>query len=291
MATNAPLRSSAITGGLTALFHEKRRVINEECERFVQIGDAESLHDLRVAMRRLHSLFVAFKPAIRADSPFPVRLKQLLSQTNHARDLEVSLAILRNSALQLPWLEQQWQEELGEEYRQLRATLPDAWRELAPALAEPQQLLLNTLATPSLGELAAVLLRRKAGKLKKQRKQLCRQWDDRAAHKLRIRGKQLRYLCEPFAEELAPSADAVTGLKSFQDQLGDYHDIIVLRSKLKTLQQESDEADRQQQLKKARKILKRQRKKLRKRLERRLCRKGGKLERRLKRTASALAKQ
>ncbi|MCW8841765.1 MAG: CHAD domain-containing protein [Gammaproteobacteria bacterium] len=280
-----------VTAGLTVLLQRKRQAIDAECARFVQIGDAEALHDLRVAMRRLHSLFVAFAPAIVPDSTLPDELRRLQKTTNHARDLEVTLAMVRNNSLELPWLEQAWREELENEYRQLHEHLPMAWQSLAPALDTPAQLLRKELPPQPLGELAAALLQRRAKRLKKGRKGLCRRWRDKPAHKLRIAGKQLRYLLEPFSEASPASAKAVTRLKAFQDLLGDYHDIVVLQGRLKKLRQNAS-TEQIKRLKQADKLLKRQRHALRQQFLNRYCSgKGKKLHKALRQARDALAKQ
>lgn len=283
------LAETDTTVGLIELLAGKRLVIDEECERFINIGDAEALHDLRVAMRRLHSLFIAFAPAIDPAATFPRELRLLQKGTNQARDLEVTLDILRNSHLELPWLEQQWQQQLEDEYRYLRQTLPAAWHALAPALDTPQAMLRKQLPPQPLGELAADLLQAGSKQLEKRRKSVCRHWKDKSAHKLRILGKQLRYLLEPFNDEVAACAKAVQQLKQFQDLLGDYHDIVVLRDKLKRLQQDAEPAQAKQ-LKRARKQLKQNRQSLRKQVLADYCaKKGKKLHKSLTKTGRALA--
>lgn len=285
------LGQTTVTAGLTALLQGKRQTIDAESARFVRIGDTEALHDLRVAMRRLHSLFVAFAPAIVPDAPLPGELRRLQKTTNHARDLEVTLAIVRNNSLELPWLEQAWREELESEYRQLHERLPMAWQRLAPALDTPAQLLRGELPPQSLAEFAAALLQPRVKRLKMGRKGLCRHWRDKPAHTLRIAGKQLRYLLEPFSEASPAIANAVTQLKAFQDLLGDYHDIVVLQGRLKKLRQNAP-TEQIKRLNQADKHLKRQRRVLRRQFRSRYCGGSGKkLHKALRQARDALAKQ
>jgi CHAD domain-containing protein len=220
---------------LQQLIAAKQRVIDRECERFVSIGDAESLHDLRVAMRRLHSLFAGFPHCFRKAHPAPGTLHALFRETNHARDLEVSLAWLHREPLALPWLAAQWQQQLEEEYRRLRQTLPPRWLALSPNLADPKPLLYSPLPAATFGGYAATRATAQERQLLKRLSRLHKRWDDKRAHKLRIRGKRLRYLLEPFAEEHPAAARAVAQLKGFQDKLGDYHDVMVLRQRLRRL--------------------------------------------------------
>lgn len=292
MQPDTPLTTTAIDHGLPALLASRRETIDEESRRFVDIGDAEALHDLRVAMRRLHSLFVAFDTAVDPANTFSRRLKQILKQTNHARDLEVSLAILQNNRLDLPWLKQQWQEELEQEYAQLRDTLPAAWQQLAPELDRPETILNPQCSDTSLAGLAAELLAEQRKALKKGRAKLCRKWKDKPAHKLRVLGKQQRYLCEPFAEELPACGRAVDKLKSFQDLLGDYHDIVVMREKLETLHDQEQVTTRQKQLRKACRRLGKWRSKLRKKAKKQYCaQRGKKLEKAIAAAGRSLAKR
>lgn len=262
--------------GLVHILTLQRHAIDEGNQRFVTTGDAEALHDLRVAMRRLHSLFVAFSPAFIHQASFPTLLRQLQKQTNHARDLEVTLSILKNSPFQLPWLEHQWQNELEREYARLRDTVPETWETIARKLDEPMKLLGDDLQDTCLGHLTAHLLKSKSKRLKKKRKRLCKKWDEEAAHLLRISGKQTRYLLEPFTGDIAAINKTVTQLKNFQDMLGDYHDVVVLRQKLKRLRINATPVQFAQ-LKSAAKQLKQQRNMLRQRFIRTYCNKQGKM--------------
>jgi CHAD domain-containing protein len=237
MATETPLASTPTADALTQLLVAKSEAIDSECQRLVDIGDAESLHDLRVAMRRLHSLFAGFAHCFRQESPIPETLHALFKETNHARDLEVTLALLQGQQLALPWLAQQWRNELESEHRRLRKALPPRWQSLSQGFASPELLLTDAPPATTLGRYAAEQAALQEKKLLTQMKRIHKKWDDKRAHKLRIRGKRLRYLLEPFAEQQQCAAKAVSRLKVFQDRLGDYHDLLVLRQRLRPLLQ------------------------------------------------------
>jgi len=68
-------------------------------ERLPDTGDAEALHDFRVAMRRLRSTLRAYQPQLEAVVPAKLRrrLRDLARATGEARDVEV----------QISWLERQ----------------------------------------------------------------------------------------------------------------------------------------------------------------------------------------
>jgi len=239
MENESPLPALPVDTSLERLLLAKRQVLDREYERFVRVGDPESLHDLRIAMRRLHSLFIGFSPCFNTNNAKEKSLKALFKETNHARDLEVTLALVDKHQLGLPWLQQQWQKDLATEYLRLRECLPSGWRSLSKQFNTPQTLLNEQLPSEAIGVYASIQINRQKKKLLKRIKRVSKNWDNRHAHALRIRGKRLRYLLEPFAEGESQANIAVSKLKRFQDQLGDYHDLVVLRQRLKRLQQDS----------------------------------------------------
>lgn len=239
MGIETPLVALSVATALERLLKVKRQEIDDKCERFVHIGDPESLHDLRVAMRRLHSLFIGFTPCFNPDITQEKLLKALFKETNRARDLEVTLALLDKHQLGLPWLQQQWQQDLETEYQRLRECLPLGWQSLSQQFITPGTMLAERLPPETIGDYAAIQVNRQKKNLLKRIKRVSKKWDDRRAHTLRIRGKRLRYLLEPFAEGQPQADRAVSKLKRLQDQLGDYHDLVVLRQRLKQLQQDS----------------------------------------------------
>jgi CHAD domain-containing protein len=260
---DAPLAGKPIPSGLTELLGEISAAIERECIRFLSVGDAEALHDLRVAMRRLHTLFTGFSPCFSRESDLPERLRSLQKETNTARDLEVTLTLTGTLQLELSPLQQRWQTRLEEEYRRLRDTVPPAWQPLHAELERSQQLLAENPPGMALGAYAAALAAAEEKRLLKKLKRLRNKWGTKRAHKLRIRGKRVRYLLEPFAEESPAAAAAVARLKKFQDRLGDYHDIVIYRERLRTLP-EDERRLAQERLKQAERRLKKAQRRLRK---------------------------
>ena len=263
MTAPGAISAMPIAEGLTYLLREKTRAIDSECARFLAEGDAEALHDLRVAMRRLRSLFAGFALCFREGSTQPKRLRALHKETNAARDLEVTLALVEKLQLALPALQQQWREQLEQEYRRLREGIPPAWRALSVELTSPEGLLAESLTEMPLGAFAASLAGVEEKKLLRGMKSLSEQWKEQRAHKLRISGKRVRYLLEPFTEESKASVAAVAELKQFQDLLGDYHDVMVLRQRLHALRRE-DSREQRDQLERAGRRLKKTLRQLRK---------------------------
>lgn len=220
-------------------------------------SDSEALHDLRVAIRRLRSLYRAFAPAICDTNHSPRALRRLFRRSNPVRDREVALALIARLNLPLPWLEQAWQAQLAPQRAKLLA-LP----EKLDALPRTTRCDWPDPDT-TLGKLAARQLKKPLRRFARQLKETSQRWDDDAAHALRIRAKQLRYLLEPFTRQHRPCAHAVSELKTLQDRIGDYRDAQLLGAELKTLSRASKDRTQRQQLRQARRLLRQYRRSLR----------------------------
>ncbi len=257
------LAAQPLAQGLIHLLREQSTAIDSECNRFLSSGDTESLHDLRVAMRRLRALFSGFSPCFSTDTSLPKKLRSLQQSTNTARDLEVGLALVDKWPLTLPGLRQQWQVQLDEEYRRLSEYVPARWQEISRELQTPERLLERTLPSTSLGAFTAAMEAKETKKLLVEIKSLNRKWSKRRAHNLRIHSKRARYLLDPYLDESQAVAAAVTPLKRLQDLLGEYNDIVVLRQTIRASLHHNllSDSDRPRQ---AERLLKQRAKKLRK---------------------------
>lgn len=265
MEKESSLADQPVDTALERLVLAKRQDVDDEYERFVRIADPESLHDLRVALRRLHSLFIGFAPCFKAGITQAITLKALFKETNHARDLEVTLALLEQHHLALPWLQQDWQNGLVREYQRLREYLPQGWQSLSRQFDTPRNLLAEQLPSETIGLYAAMQIAGQKKTFLKGIKGVAKKWDDRRAHKLRIRGKHCRYLIEPFTAGASQAERAVSKLKRFQDELGEYHDLVVLRQQLKQLQKNAP-LTHFKALEQARQTLEQQQQRLRRRI-------------------------
>lgn len=220
-------------------------------------SDDEALHDLRVAIRRLRSLYRAFAPAISNTDNSSRALRRLFRRSNPVRDREVALALIARLGLPLPWLEQAWQEQLAQQRAKLLA-LPEELDALPRTTRcdwpDPDT---------TLGELAARRLKKPLRRFARQLKGMGQHWDDDAAHRLRIRAKQLRYLLEPFTRQHRPCARAVAELKTLQDRIGDYRDAQLLGAELKHRYRACQDRSQREQLRQARRLLRQYRRTLR----------------------------
>jgi CHAD domain-containing protein len=201
----------------------------------VRLGvDAEAVHDLRVAVRRLRALLRSARDLFVREWADGLRaeLGWLGRALGPLRDLDVLIAHLREEAA-----------ELGDEDR---AALPPAFAALDADHAAARAValhalssdryfaLLETLASPpKLSESEEALAGVAAAQLEKLRK-LMRRADDDASdellHKARINAKRMRYVAESLGEERV-----VRRAKEFQDVVGEHQDAVVAEQRLRDL--------------------------------------------------------
>jgi CHAD domain-containing protein len=211
------------------------------CARLADPQDRESLHDFRVSLRRLRSLFRAYKPCIRDCIPGKLRrrIKDMASGTGLARDTEVQLAwLIKQREEARPheragylWIIRRLETRLDEEYDDIRANLPKRFARLQKRLATRLGLGYDD-SSPPMGRVAADLLLETAEAFRAHVAQVHGQADEDEIHQARITGKRLRYLLEPLAPEVEGGKALVKELKALQDILGEIHDTQVMASEL-----------------------------------------------------------
>jgi len=218
-------------------------------------ADAEGLHDFRVALRRLRSCLRAFQPELESTVGRRLRrrLRRLADATGPLRDLQVHRAWVEE---QLPQLSPE--ERVGAEWllarmaqveEQASARLARTVLRRFPRLRRRLDRRLSFYPVPvSLAgspplELAGAAVARTLSAMSLELEQALARVhsiaDDRELHLARIAAKRLRYLLEPFADELNGAPALIQRLKSLQDALGDLHDIHVFAGELREALQES----------------------------------------------------
>ena len=198
--------------------------------------DPESLHDMRVGVRRLRALLRAGRELVASDTvELGERLKELGRILGEVRDLDVLLARLDAEAA-----------ELGGEDAKRAASLLAALRtersgsrsRLLGALRSDEYLALldDTARTidelePS-GSAAALdeLTDKAAAKLRKAVRKLPEEPANEELHAVRKKGKRARY-----AGELAGRDRLVKRAKKLQDVLGEHQDAVVAAERLREL--------------------------------------------------------
>ena len=222
-------------------------------------GDAEALHDFRVALRRLRSTIRAYADHLdegigRRDRR---RLRALARATGAARDGQVMMRWMeaRRDALAEP--ERPGMEWLLERLRARQEKLDRALRdEVARDFGRERRRLERRLSRytasvtaadpreePRIGAVAAGLLLAHAGELRDALDAVASVDDQDRLHEGRIAAKRLRYLLEPFAAELPAAAWAVKRLRRMQDVLGETHDAHVAAGLLAEERAEAEALD------------------------------------------------
>jgi CHAD domain-containing protein len=195
--------------------------------------DTEALHDFRVALRRTRSVLRAYRPWLAIPRKLRRQLRALTRATNVARDTEVMMDWLRDERRKIQhqhrsgyvWLKallnERYEESCTEITREVLKEFAGMEARLRTSLmpianADPE----GTPPVPSYAVIIADLIRQHATELADHLQDIDSVDDAEAIHAARIRGKRLRYLIEPLANELPAAEKIVVSMKQFQDRLG-----------------------------------------------------------------------
>jgi CHAD domain-containing protein len=210
-------------------------------ELLARTGDAEALHQARVALRQLRSAFSIFKEIV-ADDRFDdlrAELRWLAAATNEARDLDALIARMDDVPAAL------------ERARERACTLaskalasPRAerlLRELVDWLANGVWLEVRNPRDKTAAEFASASLDRLRDQLGRKGRHL-RSLDDDGLHRARIAAKKLRYAAWFFSglfhgdKTERRAKRFIEAMRALQDQLGEVQDLAVAPATLKRLQ-------------------------------------------------------
>jgi len=198
--------------------------------------DPESLHDMRVAVRRTRALLRAGKPLATGDTQmFELELKWLGTILGNVRDLDVLLAHLRKEAATLDETDRA---AAGRLLRSLDRRRSRARSALLKALDSERYGNLLDRFESTLGSLEpaandatlASLARKEMKRLSRETRALSDEPADEELHALRKRCKRARY-----AYELAGKDAVVSRAKGLQDVLGEHQDSVVAEERLRAL--------------------------------------------------------
>lgn len=211
-------------------------------ERMLRHRDDEALHDFRVAVRRLRSLLRAWRPwvseSVKAGDRR--RLRALARATGDARDLEVQLAWLAASDLPpdaVPGA-QRLRRHLAAGRTAAERAAARAAHQFPAACERLRERLSHYTATvdphhpgvsETCGQVGAMLALAHSSELRAELDAVRSDVHDaQKAHDARIAGKRLRYLLEPFRDDVSNGKRTITLLKELQDQFGALHDMDVM---------------------------------------------------------------
>lgn len=199
-------------------------------------ADPESLHDMRVAVRRSRALLRAGRSLIATDTDvLAAELKWLGEVLSAVRDLDVLLARLRAEAAELGGDDEK---AAGRLLRNLTRERTRARTALLRALDNDRYLGLLDLFDAELNELApsgaditlTAIARHELKQLRKAVEALPESPRDEQLHDLRKLGKRARY-----AAELARNRDVALRAKQLQDVLGEHQDATIAEARLRAL--------------------------------------------------------
>jgi CHAD domain-containing protein len=209
-------------------------------------ADPESLHDLRVATRRLRAFLRAGRPLLEPAWADELReeLGWLGAALGPARDLDVLVDHLRREAASLGGDDAAGAEiilaALGKERRAARRRLVRALEDARyDALLDRLEAAGDPPLAPA-GDALPTLVdvwRSEHARLRKAVRALGAEPADAALHAVRIKVKRARY-----AAELAGLDGYVRGAKALQDVLGEHQDAVVAEGRLRALAASDPEA-------------------------------------------------
>ena len=200
-------------------------------------GNAEAVHQARVATRRLRSDLKTLRPLVDEEWAKGVRaeLKWLGNALGMVRDNDVLIERLREQAAQLPDVDRAGAEvllrQLTEEGDVHRQALLEALR--SPRYVELVDGLVRAASDPPLTDAAKAratavlpdLVRRPWKRLRSAVRQLPRKPTDEQLHEIRIRTKQARYAAEASSGVVGKRARRLaSALASLQSVLGELQD-------------------------------------------------------------------
>lgn len=172
--------------------------------RLADPGDEQALHDVRVALRRLRGWLHAFRSLLQPITGRRRQLKSLTHATNMARDAEVGIEWLRQ--LQ-PGLEPRARSGVAgfarnlnklrdKHYRRVQRDLPHTWRKISVKLSRDMAMV--SAADNELEFLEAFVssLNLYIDRFDRALVDACRLPKAASIHRLRIAGKDIRYLVE-----------------------------------------------------------------------------------------------
>jgi len=192
-----------------------------------------SLHDLRVALRRLRTISKA-APQGAITARWAQTARKIAKLSNPLRDLEVRIKWLQINSKPLSGEERRLARQLTfallEEYqtskrRLVRRITPYWLRILQPCQA-------NKLGG-SVAALDPSLVRQRQRIFLRHYHKLTPNSSFQALHQTRIKAKQYRYVLEHFDNKTKKAAKVINNLKQLQDLLGDIHDLHNISTKFK----------------------------------------------------------
>ncbi|RMI35362.1 CHAD domain-containing protein [Nocardia stercoris] len=248
-ATDRPPAEIPASAAVAAALCDQAEVILTTMPGVADGTDTEALHDLRVAVRRARALLklagdVLPEPLV---LPAAAELRRLGAATTPVRDLDVLLVRLGELAPRLraatpadlteftTHVRRQRNSAHRAMMRELRGNhfteFVESWRTELAAVAAGDRAGTSDI---TLKTLADTRIPRIGKKVRRRARAITGSAADTEIHRLRKRGKELRYLLE-FCAPVTRPRKALRELRKLQNVLGDYQDAVVQRRALPEL--------------------------------------------------------
>ncbi len=207
----------------------------------VRAGDAEGIHEMRVASRRLRAALMEFAPAVGGGAePFVAQVRSITRDLGRARELDVMVDMLLAWRASAPEAFRPAIAYTLRRLRRFRQAEADTCARVADTVAsedyvQPLRLLLDGLAVG--GQCHLKYVRKCLLKREKALRRQFRRWEaskkEARLHRVRIAFKKLRYACEVHAIHYGSDMAAyLDRLKKVQQLLGDWNDCRMLRDEI-----------------------------------------------------------
>lgn len=193
-------------------------------------GDPDSIHDLRVSIRRLRQDLKVFEPWFEAGQVKSIRgrLRKLLDRCGAVRNCDIALEVLKAAGCQDPLLQKALERERGHTQKELDRTL-QAWRHKDRARHWRKNLDVAGVDAKignSAEEIARRILPAAVDELFQAGRTAARPGSShRQLHRFRLVAKRVRYTLELFAATYGSNLEQIVEpLKTLQEKLGAIND-------------------------------------------------------------------
>jgi CHAD domain-containing protein len=235
-----------VSAAVSAVAYQNLEAAGSALAELRKGGSSESLHDFRLAVRRLRSLLETYRPWLgrAAGKKMQRGLRELGRATNRGRDAHVQLSWIEAQLEALPRrarrgtgrLVRRLKADRKKGYKRSRGRVRESYGRTASKLVKRLKRLETT--GPSLAEVLPPLIRLQTGELEVRLAAIRGAEDVEGAHDARIAGKRLRYLLEPIANESGEARLILERLKTLHGDLGEINDLHLV---LRTLDDEVDQ--------------------------------------------------
>lgn len=220
-------------------------VLNKQLESIRKNAEAlraeepDSIHDVRVASRRLRAVFSEYRPVFDKRPLKKARgvARQVTQSLGAARELDVSIALVDSFRRDLRGPAQNAAAHVLGELQQRRRTESPRVAKAAELVSSEELDALVAKVIEGAGRKPVCVVKEATKRTLKRYRSVqkayaewCKGGADSDLHALRIAFKKLRYACEAFASVYGRRMDEfIEALKKVQEELGEWHDYFSIR--------------------------------------------------------------